>query len=313
MNKTFKEVPKEPTAFITVKKQRQRQNGINIYLHDKTEFEIELYNPTTEKIKAMIELNGVAISSSGIVLKPGQRVFLERFLDVDRKFLYETYTVSLTQGSMEAIQNNGLVKVKFFKQFKPLPYTGGYTWYGPNVQYYNYNSGTPILNGTTFTTNGTGLITNTASFSNEVPRSKRSIKSKKSIETGSVEMGKKSDQEFGSDYDTYCLLETWTREWKILPYSAKEITTEDLVKKCGCGTKMKDNYKFCPNCGKQLIRTKTEIHYTMDNIVSVNGINYLMETYFDTLDNFLKRHENKLIYIKSDSLTSDSLRAIVID
>jgi hypothetical protein len=32
-----------------------------------------------------------------------------------------------------------------------------------------------------------------------------------------------------------------------------------------------------------------------------------------TLDNFLKRHENKLIYIKSDSLTENFLRAIVID
>ena len=308
MNKTFKEVPKEPTAFITVKKQRQRQNGINIYLHDKTEFEIELYNPTTDKVKAMIELNGTPISSSGIVLKPGQRVFLERFIDIDRKFLFETYEVSPTQDNMEAIQNNGLVTVKFYNIFKPSTYMGGYTWYGSTYQY--YNSGTPILNGTTFTTNGTGLITNTSSLSNEIPRSK---KSKKSIETGSVEMGQKSEQEFGADYDTYCSIVTWIREWKILPYSAKEITTEDLVKRCGCGTKMKDNYKFCPNCGKQLNRTKTEIHYTMDNIVSINGINHLMETYFDTLDNFLKRYENKLIYIKSDSLTSDSLRAVVTD
>jgi hypothetical protein len=309
MNKTFKEVPREPTAFITVKKQRQRQNGTNIYLHDKTEFEIELYNPTKDKVKAIIELNGTPISSSGIVLKPGQRVFLERFIDVDRKFLFETYEVSLTQGNLEAIQNNGLVKVKFFKKHRPLPYTGGYTWYGSNTLYYN-GGVPPILNGTTFTTNGTGSVTNTASYSNEVPRSR---KSKNFIETGSVEMGKKSNQEFGSDYDTYNVSETWVSEWKILPYNAKEITTEDLVKKCGCGTKMKDNYKFCPNCGKQLIRTKTEIHYTMDSHVSIGGKHYLMSTYQDTLDNFLKRHENKLIYIKSDSLTSDSLRAIVID
>jgi hypothetical protein len=47
--------------------------------------------------------------------------------------------------------------------------------------------------------------------------------------------------------------------------------------------------------------------------IMINGKQYLMGTYNDTLDNFLKRHENKLIYIKSDSLTSDSLRAIVID
>ena len=63
----------------------------------------------------------------------------------------------------------------------------------------------------------------------------------------------------------------------------------------------------------QLVRSKTEIHYTMDSNVSIDGRNYMMSTYNDTLDNFLKRYESKLIYIKSDSLTSNSLRAIVID
>jgi len=77
-----------PSAFITVNKQRLRQNGKQVYMKDQTEFEIELYNPTKEKIMATIDLNGKPISSSGIILKPGQRVFLERFLDDDRKFLY---------------------------------------------------------------------------------------------------------------------------------------------------------------------------------------------------------------------------------
>jgi hypothetical protein len=62
-----------------------------------------------------------------------------------------------------------------------------------------------------------------------------------------------------------------------------------------------------------MTRTKTEIHYTMDTFVQVGGKILMMATYQDTLDNFLKRYENKLIYIKSDSLTSDSLRAVVID
>jgi hypothetical protein len=39
----------------------------------------------------------------------------------------------------------------------------------------------------------------------------------------------------------------------------------------------------------------------------------MMETYRDTLDNFFKRNENKLIYIQTDSLRSNGLRAIVID
>ncbi len=51
----------------------------------------------------------------------------------------------------------------------------------------------------------------------------------------------------------------------------------------------------------------------MDNHVSIGTKNYTMVTYKDTLDNFLKRNENKLIYIQTDSLTKDSLRAIVAD
>jgi len=94
----------------------------------------------------------------------------------------------------------------------------------------------------------------------------------------------------------------------------RNITTKDLIKKCsGCGTKVKDNYKFCPQCGNQVVRTKTEIHYTTDNNVSIGTKLYTMVTYRETLDNFLKKNENKLIYIQTDSLRSNGLRAIVID
>ena len=90
---TYTNTVPAPSAFVTVNKQRLRQNGKLVYMKDQTEFEIELYNPTKEKIMAMIEMNGTPISGSGIILKPGQRVFLERFLDEEKKFLYETYVV----------------------------------------------------------------------------------------------------------------------------------------------------------------------------------------------------------------------------
>ena len=296
---------KEPSAFITVRKQRQKQNGKNVYLHDRTEFEIELHNPTNDSILAKISLNGNRISNSGIVLKPGQRVFLERYLDEDRKFLFETYEVSDSKTNQRAIENNGLVIVEFFNKmlFTNYGHLGGYTYLNNQLL---YGSGSGIVNGnpTIFNTTGLGnsnIIGNTST-------------SYAKIETGRVEKGDKSDQEFGTSYEIFNTNVSWVKEWKILPFSTKDITTKDLIKKCGgCGTKVKDNYKFCPQCGNQVVRTKTEIHYTMDNHVSIGTKNYTMVTYKDTLDNFLKRHENKLIYIKSDSLTEDSLRAIVID
>ena len=293
---------KEPSAFITVRKQRQKQNGKNVYLHDRTEFEIELHNPTNDSILAKISLNGNRISNSGIVLKPGQRVFLERYLDEDQKFLFETYEVSDSKTNQRAIENNGLVIVEFFNKmlFTNYGHLGGYAYLNNQLLY-----GNGIVNGnpTIFTTTGLGnsnIIGNTST-------------SDAKIETGRVEKGNKSDQEFGTSYEMFNTNVSWIKEWKILPYSQKDKTIKDLVKKCACGTKMKDNYKFCPNCGKQKVRTKTEIHYTMDVNVIIDDKRYLMSTYNDTLVDFLERHKNKLIYIKSDSLTENSLRAIVID
>ena len=290
----------EPSAFITVKKQRQKQNGKNVYLHDKTEFEIELYNPTNETILAKINLNDQSISTSGIVLKPGQRVFLERYLDWDRKFLFETYEVKDNETNQNAIKNNGLVTVMFMKKWKHNIF-GGYTYLN-GLPLFN-TSGSGNIGGNNFTTTclGNPNIVGTTSTSTA------------NIETGRIEQGDVSNQKFENNYEQFDVYPSWTREWKILPYSQKDKTIKDLVKKCACGTKMKDNYKFCPNCGNQVLRSKTEIYYTLGYNVFHDGKVYHMSTYNDTLVDFLERHKNKLIYIKSDSLTENQLRAIVID
>ena len=48
-------------------------------------------------------------------------------------------------------------------------------------------------------------------------------------------------------------------------------------------------------------------------MVNHEGINYILSEYNDNLVNFLERHKNKIIYIKTDSLTDNQLRAVVID
>ena len=70
------------------KGRRNVKEGKFVYLQNGQEFEIELYNPTSEVVMAKIEMNGKSISSSGIVLRPGERVFLERFLDNSNKFKF---------------------------------------------------------------------------------------------------------------------------------------------------------------------------------------------------------------------------------
>lgn len=118
--------PKAPTANIAVNKSRlkvynKKGDMPTYYLQKGQEFQIELFNPTTDTILAKITLNGNEISQGGLVLNPGQRVFLDRYLDVAKKFMFDTYEVSNTQEVREAIANNGDFKVQFYRESKPSP------------------------------------------------------------------------------------------------------------------------------------------------------------------------------------------------
>ena len=83
-----------PCAYITKDRKRLKQFGQNVYLNNGDEFELELFNPSTTTVLAKIKLDGSYISGGGIVLKPGQRVFLERYLDDPRKFKFESSVVN---------------------------------------------------------------------------------------------------------------------------------------------------------------------------------------------------------------------------
>lgn len=139
--------PKAPTANIAVNKSRlkvynKKGDMPTYYLQKGQEFQIELFNPTTDTILAKITLNGNEISQGGLVLNPGQRVFLDRYLDVAKKFMFDTYEVSNTEEVREAIANNGDFKVQFYRESKPRPRNpiltlgsltrGRDVWGGPN-------------------------------------------------------------------------------------------------------------------------------------------------------------------------------------
>ena len=320
----YQKTDDKPCAYITKNKQRIKQFGQNVYLKDGSEFEIELYNPSRNTVLSKIKINGNFISGGGIILRPGERVFLERYLDVRRKFKFETYSVDSTNETMNAIANNGDVEILFYDEediidvrLNSYPWTNDYTYINRDIN----TGGSYPRYGVTFTTSNTVINSADANInltslntSNDTV-SRRLTKKSKSIETGRVEKGSSSNQEFNSVSKNFNSWTVSTSVWKLLPESQRPVEKRDLIEKCPkCSTKLKkSSWKFCPECGHQLVRSKTEIHYTMDTHVNVDGREYLMMTYNDTLDNFLKRYESKLIYIKSDSLTPNSLRAIVID
>ena len=114
-----------------------------------------------------------------------------------------------------------------------------------------------LLGNITFTNNSsntysTTSVINTVTNTFEGPNI-RSLKSKKSIETGRIEKGEKSNQKFSSSNETFNSWMSHRLDFKILPLSNKNNTSEDIKHYCTeCGTKTKSKYKFCPTCGNKL-------------------------------------------------------------
>ncbi len=250
--------PSNPQAFITKRKQRIKQFEGQVYLNDGDEYQIELFNPTPKHILAKIKIDEEFLSGGGIVLRPGERVFLERFLDSNNKFVFRTYEVGKEAVQLGVIQNNGYIEIQFFNEeqsFSNRPiYGSGYGTLTVN------NSGN--WGGTTYTTNTLGIsgITTTNTFYNASLTSAtsntiagpniRNLSNK--IETGITEKGNVSDQQFTSSNRTFYSYSFHSVVWRILPTSHKQYHKEELgVLYCGeCGSKRKkDTHKFCPHCG----------------------------------------------------------------
>lgn len=264
-----------PCAYITKDRKRLKQFGQTVYLNNGDEFELELFNPSTTTVLAKIKLDGSYISGGGIVLKPGQRVYLERYLDDPRKFKFETYEVDGTSNEvLDAIAGNGDVVIDFFDEYKqpvwnnPITYIGGS--FGGPVHTYASNPFTVNGGSSTFTTTSVNYSsTNTAGINlNTTSRGVlRSLKSKPnsrkevtmdmlsmdSVETGRVEKGGSSDQSFKTVDKTFNHYTCATSIWKILPVSQKVYEKQDLKVYCtNCGKKRKkDSDKFCSSCGNK--------------------------------------------------------------
>lgn len=273
----------KPQAWIAVSNNRQKIYGLNddlVYLDDDQEFQIELYNPTNLSYLAKIYLNDKLMSTSGLVIKPGQRYFLDRYLDEKKKFLFSTYDVDDNKEVKEAIKSNGKVKVEFYPEHTNYTWSSisagsTYTPIQPWTTQYPYN---PITfgSGLGFGTTTTGTVNtyfanagsnssftttsaiggNSVSFGGTTVNTSytSTTPASKSLETGRVEKGGKSDQKFGTDTGSYSWFCSYTSEYQIMPRSVKPVEVTEIRSYCpGCGTRMKKKtWKFCPNCGESL-------------------------------------------------------------
>lgn len=236
----------QPSAYIALNNNRLKAYADVIYLKDGDEFQIELFNPLQVSVLAKIYINDNLISGTGLVIRPGQRYFLDRYIDKNNKFKFNTYTVDsgTTPEVLESIKKNGSVRVEFYPEKIVVP---PFNWNSFTTLPYINSNETIRTNDIIYKTNN--ISSNTMYFSNTT----NSIKSN-NIETGRIEGGSKSNQKFSSSSQEFEWASCAISEWKILPDSHRVIEVKEIRNYCSnCGTRMKkQTWKFCPNCGEKL-------------------------------------------------------------
>ena len=238
MAKSIAQTGTKPSAWIVTPSDKGRKSikSGKVFLEDKEEFEIELFNTLTVSVLADIKLNGQSISKTGLVVKPGQRIYLDCFIDDKKKFKFSTYEIENSGEALDATQNNGLLEVFFYKEdvitldnwkskfdriivekyypYNPYPWHNPYTvWYGTTIGnggYVNTNLTNGII-GTTTTSNvdlsnlniggGNNMTPINSSYTSDSNVSYggttvNNLFSMSNLETGRVEKGEKSKQKF---------------------------------------------------------------------------------------------------------------------
>lgn len=259
-----------PYSHLAINKNRLKEfnakndwysSSSDYYLSGDTEFQVEIFNPTNETLGAKISINGKYISSSRLVLYPGQRVWLERDFDSNKKFKFIIYEVEKDNPIVEqAIAENGKIKIEFYKEEKRevLDWTHGWN----NITWTNYNSD-PY---STYTAGDTfDLKSNVSSIAGDMLGVADTIlyssidsapTARAMKETGRVGRSENaSNQEFNTVSVDFCSLPYRIEYLNMHPLSEKQLTAEDtkIRRYCShCGKKLKPTFKFCPACGTKV-------------------------------------------------------------
>jgi hypothetical protein len=164
-----------PSVVITSKKNELKvYQGNTVYLNDGDNFELRFFNPMNFKVGVEINFNGIKKGDGYLVLNPGQDIILDRFLDEQRKMLFETYIINgNSKEAVEAIAKNGIITFNFYKEhgsyvpedvninyaFPPKPFK-----HTRHVKGMNGNSGTVGNSGTAGTPYFTNSVTTSVNY-----------------------------------------------------------------------------------------------------------------------------------------------------
>lgn len=290
MKKMYSNSHEDYLAHVAIKKSllkeyHNSQNDRIVYLNNGDEFQISIFNPYNYVIGVSFSFNSNNVNNSNklLVLKPGERIWLDRYLDESRKLLFSTYEVDDCKEAKKAIEKNGLLTINFYKEKEynnQYIYSSTYTqpkpieitWTGDSPNWYYDNSitcyNTNLVNSCTTSLDATSANSSSwASTSIDSSLGKyeysdsngnhivdylnTSCCKEKSIETGRIEKGNHSNQQFSNYYGDFNSWSFKQETIKLLPISQKQVNSNDLNKKyCQeCGRKIKDKFKYCPYCG----------------------------------------------------------------
>lgn len=250
-----------------IKEYKSSESERTVYLNDGTEFQIYLKNPYQDHLGIKIYVNDKSIGNM-LVLKPGQSCWLDRFVDEKKKFLFSTYEVENTGEMRYAINKNGKVKIEFYHEKKESVYvtpmtvtwTGGptYTCYTSDMATSNINN---VITTSSLSSDSTCCYNSASTLElsdviPDKPKRKGIVRQEIdcTIETGRVEKGSASNQEFETCNIDFQWWPFKTEEILILPNSRKQIRVEETRRRyCSqCGKKVNPKDKFCSNCGARL-------------------------------------------------------------
>lgn len=243
----------KPIATIVNKHQNNYRlySNNNIYINNNEEFKFHLYNPTTYSYLAIIELNGNKISDSGLIVRPGESIFLERYIDENKKFKFRSYTIQDNPNHENILRNNGLVKIYWYKEYVPVT--------SCTYAYATGFSGTTNLTTTNLTnlTNYQIPSSNISNFSHKQFLSNDDMNicciNTSNIKTGRIEKGNTSKQKLIREDMTFDSWISYTDEYHLLPIENRPRSrNQSQLIYCECGyRKRRSSWQYCPNCGNE--------------------------------------------------------------
>ena len=256
----------------TLKEYSSAENERIVYLDDGNEFQIELFNPYNFVLGVSFSYNSSDNNNKRLlVLKPGERVWLDRFLNDNKKLKFSTYEVQDNNTVKKAIKDNGRLDIYFYKEVE------NYISVSPSItidfkDYYHYydnpNSTSVFTNNPTSVASCDNSVTDVSAYGCSAPSTVTYTNAstcdlgvtrsslcgnEKSIETGRIEKGSVSYQDFNNYYGDFSHFHFKKETIKLLPSSMKPVNKCDLAKRycINCGRKRKDKFKYCPYCGKK--------------------------------------------------------------